>query len=88
MDCRVYNISKVRAVGVDDVVVPVRLEEEAVRCEVAIVRCGSVGAIENGKKVRQQVDQHLDQSAGRRRGGTMDAEMIVVARRRNKTDGP
>jgi hypothetical protein len=57
-----------------------------VRGEVAVVGVGSVGAIENGKEIWQQVDQHLDQSAGRRRGGTMDAEMIVVARRWNKSD--
>jgi hypothetical protein len=49
------------------------------RVEVAVVGGGSVGAIENGKEVGQQIDQHLDQSAGRRRDGTMDAKMIVVA---------
>ena len=56
------------------------------RGEVVVIGGGSVGAIEYGKEVWQQVDQHLDQSAGRRRGGTMDAEMIVVARRWNKSD--
>jgi len=55
------------------------------RGEVAVIGGGSVGAIENGKKVWQQVDQHLDQSAGRRRGGTMNAEMIVALRRSNKS---
>ena len=55
------------------------------RGEVVVIGGGSVGAIEYGKEVWQQVDQHLDQSAGRRRGGTMDAEMIVVAERWNKT---
>jgi hypothetical protein len=54
--------------------------------EVAVVGGGSVGAIKNRKKVGQQVNQHLDQSAGRRRDGTKDAEMIVVPRRWNKSD--
>ena len=74
VDRRVYNILKMRAVRIDDVIRPVRLEEAAVRGEVAFVGGGSVGASENGKEIRQQIDQHLDQSAGRRRGGTMDAE--------------
>jgi hypothetical protein len=84
---RVYDITKVRTFGIDDVIVPVCLEKTAVRGEVAVVGSGSVSAIENGKEIWQQVDQHLDQSAGRRRGGTMDAEMIVVARRWNKSNG-
>jgi hypothetical protein len=45
-----------------------------VRGEVALIGGCSVGARKDGEEVRQQVDQHLDQSAGRRRGGTMDAE--------------
>jgi hypothetical protein len=82
----VYDISKVRSVGIDDVIIPVRFEEATMRGEVAVVSGGSVGAIEDGKKIWQQVDEHLDQSAGRRRDGTMDAEMIVVAREWNKSN--
>ena len=44
------------------------------RGEVTFVGGGAVGAIENREEIRQQVDQHLDQSAGRRRGGMMNAE--------------
>ena len=84
----VYNILKMWPVGIDDVVIPVSFEQATVRGEVAFVGGGSVGAFENGKEIRYEVDQHLDQGAGRRRGGTMDAEMIVVARWWNKSDGP
>ena len=68
------DVLEMGSVGIDDVVMPVRLEEAAVGGEVALVGGGAVGAVENSKKIGQQVDQHLDQSAGRRRGGTMDAE--------------
>jgi hypothetical protein len=46
---------------VDDVVLPVRLEQRAVRVEVAAVGGGAVRAREDGEKVGEQIDQHLDQ---------------------------
>ena len=55
---RPHDVREVRTVGIDDVVVPVRLEDSAVGFEVALVGGEAVGAIENGEKIGQQVDQH------------------------------
>jgi hypothetical protein len=58
-----------RTVRIDDVVVPVGFEKTAVGVEVALVGGDAVGAIENGKEIRQQVDQHSTGS-DLREGGT------------------
>src|SRR5476651_1220250 len=58
-----YDVGEMRAFGVNDVVVPVRLEKMAVGFVVSLVCGDAVGAIENGEKIRQQVDQH---STGKR----------------------
>ena len=62
-DRRADYVSEVRAVRIDDVVVPVGLQEPPVVLEVAAV-CGvSVRAVENCEEIRQQVDQHsIDRS--------------------------
>ena len=68
-----------RTLGVDDVVVPVRLEDLAVGVEVALVGGEAVGAIENGKKIGQQIDQH---STGRGR-----AALQAIWTRNDSGDG-
>lgn len=55
---RAYNIPKMWPVGIYDVVVPIRLENFAVGLKIALVGGDTVGAIENCKKVWQEVDQH------------------------------
>src|SRR5204862_3459135 len=52
------DVTEVRAVGIDDVVLPVGLEDAAVGFEVTLVGGDAISAIEYGEKVRQQVDQH------------------------------
>ena len=61
-----YDVAEVWTIGVDDVVVPVRLEDTAVGFEVALVGGDAIGAIEYSEKIRQQVDQH---STGKRPAG-------------------
>ena len=60
------DIAEVRAVRVDDVIVPVGLEDSAVGLVVALVSGDAIGAIEYSEKIRQQVDQH---STGKRPAG-------------------
>ncbi|MDQ2668382.1 MAG: hypothetical protein M3Z05_20660 [Gemmatimonadota bacterium] len=55
---RAHDISEVGTIAVDNVILPVRLENSAVGLKVALVGGDSVGAIENGEKIWQQVDQH------------------------------
>jgi hypothetical protein len=42
----------VRAVRVENVVVPIRLEEASVSFEVAVIGCDAIIAVKYGKKVR------------------------------------
>ena len=82
---RADDVTEMRAVGVNDVVVPVRLEDSAVGFEVALVGGDAIGAIEYSEKIRQQVDQHstgkrppgdqrrAHQRRGRRIAGATDA---------------
>ena len=60
------DVTEVGPVGIDDVVVPVGLEDSAVDFEVALVGGDAIGAIEYSEKIRQQVDQH---STGKRPAG-------------------
>jgi hypothetical protein len=64
------DVAEMRTVGIDDVVVPVGLEDPAVRLVVALVGGDAVGAVENGEEVGQQVDQHstVERPARGRRG--------------------
>ncbi len=50
-DGRSHDVHVVRTVGIDHIIVPVRLEDLAVTVEVALVGGLSVGAIENGEEV-------------------------------------
>jgi hypothetical protein len=47
-----HYVSKVRAVRVENVVVPISLEEASVSFEVAVIGCDAISAIKYGKKVR------------------------------------
>ena len=49
---------EVRTGGLDDVVVPVRLEQRTMRFEVPVVCGGRVRALQYREKIGQQVDQH------------------------------
>ena len=60
------DVAEVRTIRIDDVVVPVGLEDSAVGFEVALVGGDAIGAIEYSEKIRQQVDQH---STGKRPAG-------------------
>jgi hypothetical protein len=42
--------------------------------EVALVRGEAIGAVENSKKIRQQVDQHSTRTRGGQRDTYFDAE--------------
>jgi len=57
---RTHDVGEMRTVGVDHVVVPVRLKQPAVALEEAAVGGDSVRAVENCEEIRQQVDQHFD----------------------------
>jgi hypothetical protein len=52
------DVGEVWSIAVNNVVLPVRLEDSAVSLKVALIGGDPVGAIENGKKIGQQVDQH------------------------------
>ena len=65
------DIQEVRAARLDDVVVPIRAEQWAIRFEVAVVCCDRIDALQHGEEVRQQIDEH---SAGARRGALPDSE--------------
>ena len=59
----------------DDVVVPVGFEDFSVGGEVTLGGGESVGDIENGEKIGQQVDQHSPRArGGRERRGDSEAE--------------
>ena len=47
-----HDVTKVGTVGIEDVVVPVRLEETSVGFEVAMVGGDAISAIEYSKKIR------------------------------------
>ena len=93
------DVGEVRALRVDDVVLPVRLEQRAVGVEVAAVGGGAVGARENGEEVGEQIDQHLDRRrrahrrpsaqlgavrSGRGREGEKGRGKLAAARKANK----
>ncbi len=78
-DGRAHDLVEVRAVGVDDVVVPVRGEQRPVRLEVALVGGDAILALENGEEIGQQVDQHLRRQEGHGR------QKIDVASEANKS---
>ena len=79
------DVTEVGAVRIDDVVVPVGLEDSAVGFEITLVGGDAIGAIEYSEKIRQQVDQHstgkrpagdqrrTHQRRGRRSAGATDA---------------
>jgi hypothetical protein len=50
--CKLYYVPKMGTVGVQDVVMPVGLEEAAMRFEVAEVGSDAISAIEYCKKIR------------------------------------
>jgi uncharacterized protein (DUF2225 family) len=52
---------EVRTFGIKDVVGPVRLEYSAMCFEVAQIRCDAIGAVDDSKKIWEQVDQHRRQ---------------------------
>ena len=55
---RAHYFLEVRAGRIEDVVVPVRLEERAVAVEVAVIRGDPVGAVVDCKEIRKKIDQH------------------------------
>jgi hypothetical protein len=59
---------------IDDVVLPVGLENPSVIVEVALVGGEAVGALENGEKIREQVDQH---STGRGRAARESCDRVA-----------
>jgi hypothetical protein len=79
------DVDEMGTFGIDDVILPVRLEETAVGFEVAMIGGDAVGATEYGEKIWQQVDQHstgkppagkpreAHQRRGRRIAGASDA---------------
>jgi hypothetical protein len=71
---RSHDVHEVWTVGIDDVVVPVRFEDLLMSSEVALVSGEAIGAVENSKKIRQQVDQHSTRTRGGRRDALFDAE--------------
>ena len=63
------DLVEVRAVGIDDVVVPVRGEERPVRVEITSIGRDAVLALQHGEEVGQQVAEHLRPEPRQRRGG-------------------
>lgn len=73
-----------RAVGVEDVVVPVGFEKGAVTVIVALVGGNPVGAVEYGKEIRKQIDEHQQEGPGTALTG--GREKIVMAETVNKSN--
>ena len=96
--CCPNHVAEVWTLGVDDVILPVRLEEATVSFEVAVIGGDAVGAIEYGEEIGQQVDQHSTgkpPARGAARGpsatgaphcGRVGRGMIAAAGGRNKRD--
>jgi hypothetical protein len=57
-DSGANDVGEMGPIAVNDVILPIRLENSTVGLKVALVSGDSVGAIENGEKIGQQVDQH------------------------------
>src|ERR1700737_5267159 len=88
-----------RTLWIYDVILPVGREDSSVSVEVALIGGDTVGAIEYGKKIRQQVDQHSTgkrPARGRRmtrhtygsaEGGRIGRGMIAATRKPNKRPG-
>ena len=74
IDGRADDVDEVRPFGIDDVVLPVGLENPSVVVEVALVGGEAVGALENGEEIRQQVDQH---STGRGRAARESCDHVA-----------
>jgi hypothetical protein len=64
VDRSLDDIAEMRPIGVDDVVMPVGLQQAPVGVEVPLVSGDPVDALENREEIREQVDEH-----GRRAGG-------------------
>jgi hypothetical protein len=58
VDCPLDDVAEMWTFRVDDVIVPVCLQQPPVGGVVALVGCDPVGALENGEEIREQVDQH------------------------------
>ena len=67
-DGGLYYVLEVGAVGVDDVVLPIRRKEAFMGVEVALVSGGRVGALQSSEEIRQQIDEHQLPDRGWRRG--------------------
>jgi len=48
----------VRAVRIENVIRPVRLENISVSIEVAVIGSDPIGAVKNCEEIRQQINQH------------------------------
>ncbi len=73
-----------RAVRVENVVVPVGFEKGAVAVVVALVGGDPVGAVEYGKEIRKQIDEHQQEGPGTALTG--GREKIVTAETANKSN--
>jgi hypothetical protein len=56
-----------RTVRVEDVVVPVGLEERTVSIEVAKIGSNPIRAVQNREEIRNQIDEHQQPGRGWRR---------------------
>ena len=73
-DRRTRDLQEMGAVRIYDVIVPVRCEKLAVGREVSLVGGEAVGAVEDSKKIGQQVDQHATGAREAARQAIWDAE--------------
>ena len=55
---RPHDIFRLRAVGIQHVVVPVRVENRPVGVAVPLVGGRRIGGIEHGEEIREKIDQH------------------------------
>ena len=63
----VDDVKKVGTIRINDVVLPVGVEDAAVGFEVALVGGDRVGALKGGEEIRKQVDKHQRPGRGWRR---------------------
>jgi hypothetical protein len=67
---RADYVDEVRTIRIDDVILPIGLEDTAMGFEVALVGGDAISAIQYGEEIWQQVDQHSTRkrAAGEQRG--------------------
>src|SRR5690606_25426898 len=76
LDRRAHDVQKVGPVGIENVVMPIGIQETAMRLVVRAIGSDSIGALQYGEKVRNEIDEHFARVRGDRRGITEGASKV------------